>query len=174
MVRSAFDLAVVRADHGALLHVRTHDVGRGAMRIDVVRAILAIVLGDDDQRVFGVGALRHGLTSRPTARSSSACCVSGVFTPPSAEPKLPMVSWLTRMSERLGRLPLATLLVELALPLVVAPQIGIALIVAAEVDVGHRRERRVERRDLHHASGERIADRRRLRSMLPMLFTRKP
>ncbi len=54
-------------------------------------------------------------------------------------------------------------LIELPLPFAIAPQIGIALIVAAEVDVGARSQRRIERSDLHDAGRKRIGNRRGLR-----------
>ena len=120
-----------------------------AVRIDVVGAVLHVVLGDDDQRVGRVAAFATACDQPADRQVASACCVSGVFTPPSAVPKLPMWSWLKRTSDRLGQIALGDELIELALPFVVAPQIRIVLVVAAEVDVGQRGERRIERRDLN-------------------------
>src|SRR5262245_6373840 len=59
-----------------------------------------------------------------------------------------------------GQVAIGYELVELALPFVVAPQVRIVLVIAAEVDVGQRGERRIERCDLHLAGGERIDHRR--------------
>src|SRR5262245_35370136 len=63
-----------------------------------------------------------------------------------------------------GKVAFGNELVELALPLVVAPQIWIVLVVAAEIYVGRGSERRVERGDLHDARAEWIGHRRFLRA----------
>src|SRR5215510_8619151 len=52
-----------------------------------------------------------------------------------------------------GQVAVSDVIVELALPLVVAPEVRIVLIVAAEVDVGQVSEVRIERGHLHLTSG---------------------
>ncbi len=41
-------LTVAGAHHGMLLHIGANEVGGGAMRIHVVRSVLAIIFDDDD------------------------------------------------------------------------------------------------------------------------------
>jgi hypothetical protein len=54
----------------------------------MIRAVLNVVLRDEDQRVRCVRTLRYRLDEAPTERSLSACCVSGVLTPPNVLPDL--------------------------------------------------------------------------------------
>src|SRR4030095_15951813 len=107
------------------------------------------------------GLFATASTRRPTARSSSACCVSGVFTPASAVFKLPIWSWLTRTHERdAGRLAVGDIIVKLALPFIVAREVRIVLVVAAEVDVGQGTQVWIERGDLHDPRVKRILHKR--------------
>src|SRR5262249_11935064 len=50
------------------------------------------------------------------------------------------------------------ILIELTLPLVVAPQVRVVLVVAAEIEVRLRHQPRVEWRDLDRTSRERVLD----------------
>ena len=158
------DLAVARADDRALLHVRSDDVGRAAMRIDVVRTVLHVVFGDDDQRVGGVAAVRDRL-DQPAQREVAVGLLRFRRVHAAergAETAHVVVADANQRQAR--QVAVGDELVELPLPLVVAPQVRIVLVVAAEVDVGQRRQRRVERRDLDDAGGERIGHRRGLRA----------
>ena len=50
-------LAVAGAYDRVLLHIGANEVGRRAMRIDVVGSILRVIFDDDDQDVLGVAAV---------------------------------------------------------------------------------------------------------------------
>src|SRR5262249_2242565 len=57
-----------------------------------------------------------------------------------------------------GQVAVCDVLVELARPFVVAPQIRVVLVVSAEVDVGHSSDRRVKWANLDLSSPEGIRD----------------
>ena len=123
MVRSALTWLYRRADDGALLHVGADDVGRGAVRVDVVGAVLAVVLGDDDQRVGGVAALRHGLDQAADREIVVGLLRLGRVHARQRRAEVAHVVVAHAHHRQAGQVALGRELVELALPLVVAPEI---------------------------------------------------
>ena len=156
------DLAVVGLhDLSALLHVGAGEEDRPAMRVHVVRAILHVVFDRDDQRVVGERAVRHRLDHQ--AEREVALSLLRFRRVEAAErgAEAAHVVVADAHEREVGQGPLGDELIELALPLVVAPQVGVVLVVAAEVDVGERRQRRIERRHLDDPGLERIRHGRR-------------
>ena len=73
-----------------------------------------------------------------------------------------------------GQIAVGDELIELALPFVITPQIGIVLVITAEIHIGRGSEARIERSDLNDACANGSVTGLALVPMLPMLFTRKP
>src|SRR5262249_41243680 len=158
------DLAVAGTYNRTLLNIRTDHIGCGAVRIDVVRTILAVIFRDEDQSIGCIRAVRDSLDQAAGSevvvgllrfRRIDACKRR-------AEGSRVVV---TDANQRQARQDAVfDVQVELPLPLVIAPQIRIVLVVAAEVDIGVRGQGGLERRDLDDAGCERIGYRRRLRA----------
>ena len=140
----------------------------------MVGTVLHVVFRDDDQRVGGVAAVRHGL-DHPAQRQVAVGLLR--FRRVEAAERAAETAHVVvadANQRQAGQIAIGDELIELALPFVVAPQVRIVLVVAAEVDVGQRRQRRVERRDLNDAGANGSDTGAAFVPMLPMLFTRKP
>jgi hypothetical protein len=81
---------VVLGDDGMMLYVRTNNIGRATVAIHVIAAILCVVFNNENEGARRVRAVNNLVEQQRDAISLSACSRSGVFTPSSAEPKLPI------------------------------------------------------------------------------------
>ena len=123
-------LTAAGAHDCVLLHVGTDEVGRGAMRIDVVRSVLRIILDNDDQGVLCVGAVQADRVVIIRLLE-----FRGVDSP-QGRAETPRVI-VAQPADHLKRRQIAVCnkLLELAVPFVEAPIIGVGLIVSAEVRI---------------------------------------
>ena len=129
-------LTVAGAHDCVVLHVGTNEVGRGAMRIDVVRSVLRIILDNDDQGVLCVGAVSHGLNQQADRVVIIRLLEFRGVDSPQGRAETPRVI-VAQPADHLKRRQIAVCneLLELAVPFVEAPDIWVGLIVSAEVRI---------------------------------------
>jgi hypothetical protein len=117
------DLSIGGADHRLLPHIGADDIGRGAMGIDVIRAILAIVFDDEDQGVIRIGAVCHRLDhfadGRVIVGLQSLRCIHSAMG--RAEAAHVVVG--DSHDRQAGQLAVLDVQVEFPFPLVVAPKV---------------------------------------------------
>src|SRR5262245_61946268 len=121
------DLAVVCADHRALLHVRSDDVRRGAMRIHMIGAILAIIFGDDDQCIRSISARRNGLYEATDCEVVIRLLRFWSVDVTERRTKTAHMVMAHTYERKARQVSVGNELIELALPFVVAPQVRIVL-----------------------------------------------
>ena len=111
------------------------------MRVDVVRAVLRVVLEHEDQRVVRVAAVRDLLDEQAdrvvVVRLLRLGRVHAVDRRVEAAHVVVREAAPSRAS---AALPLGDVAVELALPLLEAPEVGQVGVEAAEVGIGERQQ----------------------------------
>src|SRR5215472_4182470 len=132
------------------------------MRIDVIRPVLTVILDDDDQSVARVGAVSNGLNQQ----ANSVVIIRLLqFRRVDAAQSLGKASRVivTETTNHLeGRqIAVGDKLLELAIPFVEAPNVGVGLIVSPEVRIIESVlvEKLIGRRGLYDACGKGVRDR---------------
>src|SRR5690349_9821713 len=104
----------------------------------MVRAILAVILGDYDQSTGCVWAVRHSFHQATDGKIVVGLLGLRRVDTRQRRGKGSRVIVTETNQRQVGQVFVGHIRVEFALPLVVAPQIRIVLVVAAEVDIGQR------------------------------------
>ncbi len=142
------DRGVGIGDDRTLLHIRSNDESKTAVAADVVGAILGIVFDDEDESVVGIGAvcdLIHRLSYRVVVVGNLKF---GRVHAEAGGAEVAEMVMIVAQENQVGEFVGLNLLVEFALPLFVAEEIGVALIEGPEAGIGEF-EQFLLRRPLH-------------------------